>query len=60
MSEKELTDIGNSEYCLVDGKIFIKLSKVFEMIERYEDLEEFETFLGLDLDYIVATYLEKK
>lgn len=60
MSEKEFTDIGNSEYCLVDGKIFIKLSKVFEMIERYEDLEEFETFLGLDLDYIVATYLEKK
>ena len=60
MGEKEFTDIGNSEYCLVDDKIFIKLSKVFEMIERYEDLEEFETFLGLDLDYIVATYLEKK
>ena len=58
--QKEFVDFGNSEYCLVDGKIFVKLSKIFEMIERYESLEEFETFLGMDLDYIVATYLEEK
>ena len=58
--QKEFVDFGDSEYCLVDGKIFVKLSKIFEMIERYEDLEEFENLLGIDLDYIVATYLEKK
>ena len=58
--EKEFVDFGNSEYCLVDGKIFVKLSKIFEMIEKYENLEEFEVFLGIDLNYIVATYLEKR
>jgi len=57
-TEKRFTDFGHKDFCLVDGKIFVRLSKIFEDIENREDLKEFETILGADLNYIVATYLE--
>lgn len=60
MTGKGFVDFGNDDYYLVDWKIFIKLPKVFEMIELCDDLKEYEAFLWLDLDYIVSKYLEKK
>ena len=48
----------NKSYALVDKKIYIKLSTVFEMIEKYDSLDELENFLGFDMNYIINTYLE--
>ncbi len=45
-------------YALVDKKIYIKLATVFELIEKYDSLDELENFLGFDMSYIINTYLE--
>ena len=60
MGERELTDFGSKEFVLVDGKIFVKFARIFELIEDANSLESLEAILGADLDYIVATYLERK
>ena len=60
MGERELTDFGSKEFVLVDGKIFVKFARIFELIEDAESLESLEAILGADLNYIVATYLERK
>lgn len=48
----------DESYALVDKKIYIKLATVFEMIEKYDSLNELENFLGFDMNYIIHTYLE--
>lgn len=58
MSEKDFVDFGSNDFVLVDGKIFVKFAKIFDLIEKSDSLEELETICGADLDYIVATYLE--
>lgn len=60
MGERELTDFGSKDFVLVDGKIFVKFARIFELIEDANSLESLEAILGADLDYIVATYLERK
>lgn len=60
MGERELTDFGSKDFVLVDGKIFVKFARIFELIEDAESLESLEAILGADLNYIVATYLERK
>lgn len=59
MSEKEFVDFGDNDFVLVDGKIFVKFARIFELIENSNSLEGLEAICGADLDYIVATYLEK-
>ena len=58
--EKDLNDKLNEDFCLVDGKIFVKFARIFELIEDAECLESLEAICGADLNYIVATYLEPK
>lgn len=48
----------DEDFCLVDGKIFVKFARIFELIEDAECLESLEAICGADLNYIVATYLE--
>lgn len=60
MGERELTDFGSKDFVLVDGKIFVKFARIFELIEDANSLESLEAILGADLNYIVATYLERK
>lgn len=57
MTEKRFDKLGE-DFCLVDGKIFVKFARIFELIEDAECLESLEAICGADLDYIVATYLE--
>lgn len=59
MTEKEFVSL-NDDFCLVDGKIFVKFARIFELIEDTDSLESLETICGADLNYIVATYLEPK
>ena len=59
MSEKEFVDFGDNDFVLVDGKIFVKFARIFELIENSNSLEGLEAICGADLDYLVATYLEK-
>ena len=58
MDETDKCSKLNESYALVDKKIYIKLATVFEMIEKYDSLEELENFLGFDMEYIINTYLE--
>ena len=60
MMEREFTDIGAEEFVLVDGKIFVKFARIFELIDGTDSLESLEVLLGADLNYVVATYLEEK
>ena len=56
MTEKWFSKL-DEDFCLVDGKIFVKFARIFELIEDAECLESLEAICGTDLDYIVATYL---
>ena len=56
MTEKRFSKL-DEDFCLVDGKIFVKFARIFELIEDAECLESLEAICGTDLDYIVATYL---
>lgn len=60
MTEKDFVDFGNDDFVLVDGKIFVKFARVFELIEDSDSLEGLKAICGADLNYIVATYLEQK
>ena len=59
MSEKRFESL-NDDFCLVDGKIFVKFARIFELIDDANSLESLEAICGADLDYTVATYLEPK
>ena len=59
-TEKNFVDFGDDVFVLVDGKIFVKFARMFELIEKSNSLEELEAICGADLNYIVATYLEQK
>jgi len=60
MAGRELTDFGNDDFVLVDGKIFVKFARIFDLIEKSGSLESLEAICGADLNYIVATYLERR
>ena len=57
MTEKRFESL-DDDFCLVNGKIFIKFARIFELIEDADSLESLEAICGADLDYTVATYLE--
>lgn len=56
MTENQFNKL-NEDFCLVDGKNFVKFARIFELIE---DAESLEAICGADLDFTVATYLEPK
>lgn len=59
MTEKRFVSL-NDDFYLVDGKIFVKFARIFELIEDADSLESLELICGADLDYTIATYLEPK